>query len=192
MLHTTTGADKTVPLGRVFTNITSKIIHISKLDIRIPPDKCAILNIAIIYHGEELQPILADREPPDKLILLNNTDFSIHPRRKVYDSHKINTGAGYYVPLSMICDYHTIISTTKESPPLVDKIPPDKFTSSYSDLLHLNRRVPPDKSFFIVIDLTSYNSSTIVKDIDFAPSPVMYGENHSLHRLSNTLFPSTE
>ena len=49
------------------------------LDIRITPDKCTMLNIAATHHVEELQHTLVDREPPDKLIVLNNTDFSIHP-----------------------------------------------------------------------------------------------------------------
>ena len=80
----------------------------------------------------------------------------------------------------MIYDYHTTISTTKESTPLLDKLPPDKVISFTSDSLHLKRNVPLDKPLFIGIDLTSYNSSTIVKDIDFAPSPIIYGENHSL------------
>ena len=122
MLHTNTGVGKTVLMGRVFTIITSTIFNNSMLDIRIPPDKCSMRNIVIIYHVKELQTILADREQTDKLILLNNTYFSIHPRRNIYDSHKINAGDDYYVPLTMICDYRTIIYATKELTPPVEKL----------------------------------------------------------------------
>ena len=84
------------------------------LDIRIPPDKCTVLNIPVTCHGEELRHVLVDREPRDKVMVLNNTDFSNHSQDKIYDYHKINTGADYCVPLSMIYDHHDFISTTKK------------------------------------------------------------------------------
>ena len=74
----------------------------------------------------------------------------------------------------------------------MDKLHPDKVTSSSYDLLHFKKRVPLDKPFFIGIYFTSNNSSTIVKDIYFESSPMIYGENHSLYRLPNTFLLSTE
>ena len=161
------------------------------LDIRIPPDKYTVLNIAGTYHWEEIHHILTDREPPDKFMVLNNTDLSNHSQDKTCDSHMINTEADYYIPLIMIYDNHDFTCTTKKEPSsIVDKLPPDKIISS-SELFHLNKRVPPDKPWFIEIDSSSYNSSTIAKDVYFISTLLRYGENHNLHLLPSN-FPFTE
>ena len=53
------------------------------LEIRIPPDKCTMLNIAVTYHGKECQYTLPYKEPPNKFKVLNNTDYSIYPQKKL-------------------------------------------------------------------------------------------------------------
>ena len=38
------------------------------LVIRKPPDRCTVLISAITYHGEDVSPLIAEREPPNKAL----------------------------------------------------------------------------------------------------------------------------
>ena len=73
---------------RVLTMCTQMPFHHTMLEIRIPPDKCTVLNIAVTYHGEERQYILPDKEPQDRFKILNTTEFGIHLNYNTYGCHK--------------------------------------------------------------------------------------------------------
>ena len=66
MVHTTTGADNIIPLGNHLNLLTSTSYSNSTLEIRVPPDKCTILNLSVTHGGKVLRLVLVNREPPDK------------------------------------------------------------------------------------------------------------------------------
>ena len=66
MILTTAGADDLVPLGRVFNILTSMLPNNVMLEIRTPPDKCTMLNLAVTHRGKLLCPNMNDRKPPDR------------------------------------------------------------------------------------------------------------------------------
>ena len=73
-----------------------------------------------------------DKEPLDKLKVLNTTGYGIHPNQNIYGYHKVNTRADLYVPLSITHEHHPSISTSDKPYSPVDKLPPDKITLSSS------------------------------------------------------------
>ena len=60
MILTTTGANNLVPLGRVFDILTSMLPNNVMLEIRTPPDKCTMLNLAVTHREKVLCPIITD------------------------------------------------------------------------------------------------------------------------------------
>ena len=101
MVNTATKPDKFVLLDEILTVFNQMPPNNSMLEVRIPPDKCTVLNIAVTYHGEECQYILPDKEPPDRFKVLNITDYVIHNSQNTNGYHKFNTRYGVYVPLGI-------------------------------------------------------------------------------------------
>ena len=67
----------------------------------------------------------------------------------------ITTGANNFVPLGSNYIYITSLSSNVKTPLLEDDIPPDKSILISSEVQHLMRRIPPDKTY-----TTSYASCT--------------------------------
>ena len=180
MINATIGANEIFLLDRVLTMITQMLSNNPMLEARIPPDKFTGINIAVTHHKAKLSYLLHNKEPPDKFMVLNNTDYGSHPQQKTYGSHKINTEADSYVPLSMIYENHLSVSTTDKYSSLVEKLPPEKKFLFSSELHYLRRRIPPDKIFGMKINVSFFMLSTIS----------VLGEKYSFYDLPITFITS--
>lgn len=164
MILTTTGADNIVPLGRVFYILTSMLPNNVMLEIRTPPDKCIILNIAIDHCGKLLCPNMNDGETPDR-------DPSVvgHPDdcTRNTEIHKIILSNYGELPTNfdfMKISSHLVTYMTESSDMVNTAIKSFKFVSpdrvltmfiqmpSNNPMLEL--RIPPDKCTVLNIAIT--------------------------------------
>ena len=143
---------------------------------KIPSDKFTFLNLAFTCHAEKTYSILSNRKPLSKFKVINDEINNKSSHIKIYEYYKIYNGDDFYAPLSEIYEYHTTMSTIVKSSAIVDKIPPNRTVSSYSQFLYLKRRVSSDKIFLIVVDAKSYKPLFLMNVIHLAYPITRYGE----------------
>ena len=163
----------------MFTQISS---NNPMLEVRIPPDKCTVLNIAVTYHGKQRQYILPPKDPSDRFKVLNTADYGISTNQSTSGYHKFHTTADFFVPLGIAYEDNSSLYTTDENFLLADKLPPDKKLSSSSELRYLRRRIPPDKTSDTEMNHSSFTPNTFV----------VFKEKYSFHNLPGTFISYKE
>ena len=125
------------------------------------------------------------------MVMINNINVSKNHPHKDYGYYSINTGADYYVPLSIMYELPYSVYTSKKLFSLVDKVPPDKYTSSSSGLYHLKRRTPPDKTVNHDMCSTSHIPTFFsMNAFDSMYLLTKYGENSSVYHKLQKRRPS--